>query len=130
MAALRTGLSIHAQGYNIFVSGLIGSGRTAVVEMLLRDIQPVCYRVPDRVFVTNFREPNRPLLISLPPGRGPAFRNDLVELGRILHGALLNTLRSRPHRMSRRMVKRSSGARERRIMSALQRQASKQGVRW
>ncbi|HIE72648.1 MAG TPA: hypothetical protein EYP98_22180, partial [Planctomycetes bacterium] len=28
MAALRTGLSIHAQGYNIFVSGLIGSGRT------------------------------------------------------------------------------------------------------
>lgn len=127
MAALRTGLSIHAQGYNIFVSGLIGSGRTAVVEMLLRDIQPVCYRVPDRVFVTNFREPNRPLLVSLPPGRGPAFRNDLVELGRVLHGALLNTLRSRPHRMSRRMVKRASAARERRIMDALQRQALKQG---
>jgi predicted ATP-dependent protease len=127
MAALRTGLSIHAQGYNIFVSGLIGSGRTAVVEMLLRDIQPVCHRVPDRVFVTNLREPNRPLLISLPPGRGPAFRNDLVELGRVLHGALLNTLRSRPHRMSRRMVKRASGIRERRIMDALQRQALKQG---
>jgi predicted ATP-dependent protease len=127
MAALRTGLSIHAPGYNIFVSGLIGSGRTAVVEMLLRDIQPFCQRVPDRVFVTNFREPNRPLLISLPPGRGPAFRNDLVELGRVLHGTLLSTLRSRPHRMSRRMVKRASSARERRIMSALQRQAKKQG---
>src|SRR5688572_25805422 len=27
MAALRTGLSIHAQGYNLFVSGLMGSGR-------------------------------------------------------------------------------------------------------
>ena len=127
MAALRTGLSIHAPGYNIFVSGLIGSGRTAVVEMLLRDIQPFCQRVPDRVFVTNFREPNRPLLISLPPGRGPAFRNELVELGRVLHGTLLSTLRSRPHRMSRRMVKRASSARERRIMSALQRQAQKQG---
>lgn len=127
MAALRTGLSIHAQGYNIFVSGLIGSGRTAVVDLLLRDIQPVCRRVPDRVFVTNFHEPNRPLLVSLPPGRGPAFRDDLVELGRVLHGALLGTLRSRPHRMSRRMVKRSSGNRERRIMDALQRQAQKQG---
>ena len=127
MAALRTGLSIHAPGYNIFVSGLIGSGRTAVVEMLLRDIQPFCQRVPDRVFVTNFREPNRPLLISLPPGRGPAFRNELVELGRVLHGTLLSTLRWRPHRMSRRMVKRASSARERRIMSALQRQAQKQG---
>ncbi|MCB9879603.1 MAG: AAA family ATPase [Planctomycetes bacterium] len=127
MAALRTGLSIHAPGFNLFVSGLMGSGRTAVVEMLLRDIQPFCRRVPDRVFVHNFQEPNRPLLVTLPPGRGPAFRDELLELGRTLHGALLNALRSRPHRMSRRVVKRASSSRERRIMDALMRQAQKQG---
>ncbi len=127
MAALRTGLSIHAQGYNLFVSGLMGSGRTAVVEHLLRDIQPVCRRTPDRVFVHNFREPNRPLLVSLPAGRAGAFRDELLELGRSLHGHLLGALRSRPHRMSRRVVKRSISGRERRIMDALQRQAQKQG---
>ncbi|MFY9342452.1 MAG: AAA family ATPase, partial [Planctomycetota bacterium] len=127
MAALRTGLSIHAQGYNLFVSGLIGSGRTAVVELLLRDIQPVCQRTPDRVFVHNFREPNRPLLVSLPAGRASAFRDHLLELGRALHGHLVAALRSRPHRMSRRVVKRASTSRERRIMDALQRQAQKQG---
>jgi predicted ATP-dependent protease len=127
MAALHTGLSIHAQGYNLFVSGLIGSGRTAVVELLLRDIQPVCRRVPDRVFVQNLREPNRPLLVSLPAGRAMAFRDDLQELGASLHGALQGALRSRPHRMSRRVVLRASSGRERRIMDALQRQAQKQG---
>lgn len=127
LAAIRTGLSIHAQGYNLFVSGLIGSGRTAVVEMLLRDIQPMCRRVPDRVFVTNFREPTRPTLISLPTGKGPAFRDELLDFGRALHGGLLGALRSRPHRMSRRVVKRGSSVRERRIMDALQRQAQKQG---
>lgn len=127
MAALRTGLSIHAPGYNLFVSGLMGSGRTAVVELLLRDIQPVCRRVPDRVFVPNFREPNRPLLVSLPPGRAMAFRDELQDLGRSLHQALQAALRARPHRMSRRVVLRASGGRERRIMDALQRQAQKQG---
>ncbi|MEC8253699.1 MAG: AAA family ATPase [Planctomycetota bacterium] len=127
MAALRAGLSIQAQGYNLFVSGLMGSGRTAVVEMLLRDIQPVCRAVPDRVFVHNFREPNRPSLVTLPAGKGPSFRDELLELGRVMHGALLSALRSRPHRMSRRFVKRASAARERRIMDALQRQAQKQG---
>lgn len=127
MAALRTGLSIHAQGYNLFVSGLIGSGRTAVVDLLLRDIQPHCRRTPDRVFVHNFREPNRPLLVSLPAGKASAFRDDLLELGRALHGHLVAALRSRPHRMSRRVVKRASSSRERRIMDALQRQAQKQG---
>jgi predicted ATP-dependent protease len=127
MAALRTGLSIHAPGYNLFVSGLIGSGRTAVVEMLLRDIQPVCRRVPDRVFVHNFTEPNRPVLVSLPAGRAVAFRDELQDLGRGLHAALQSALRSRPHRMSRRVVRRASAGRERRIMEALQRQAQKQG---
>ena len=127
MAALRTGLSIHAPGYNLFVSGLIGSGRTAVVEHLLRDIQPVCRRVPDRVFVHNFREPYRPLLVSLPSGRAAAFRDQLQELGRTLLVALVAALRSRPHRMSRRVVLRAGSGRERRIMDALQRQAQKQG---
>jgi ATP-dependent Lon protease len=127
MAAIRTGLSIHAQGYNLFVSGLLGSGRTAVVELLLRDIQPHCRRTPDRVFVHNFREPNRPLLVSLPAGKAAAFCADLLELGRSLHGALLGALRARPHRMSRRVVRRASSSRERRIMDALQRQAQKQG---
>jgi len=127
MQALRTGLSIHAPGYNLFVSGLIGSGRTTVIEYLLRDIQPQCARVPDRVYVPNLREPNRPMLISLPPGKAAAFRDELQDLGRGLHGALQAALRSRQHRMSRRVVLRASEARERRIMDALQRQAQKLG---
>jgi predicted ATP-dependent protease len=125
--ALRTGLSIHARGYNLFVSGLIGSGRSTVVEYLLRDIQPVCRRGPDHVLVHNFRDPNSPRLVPLPPGRGAAFRDDLAELGRELRAALLAALHSRPHRMSRRVVIRASEARERRIMEALQRQAQKLG---
>ncbi|MGE3175169.1 MAG: AAA family ATPase [Planctomycetota bacterium] len=125
MQALRTGLSIHARGYNLFVSGLIGSGRSTVVEFLLRDIQPVCRRGPDHVLLHNFREPNRPLLVPLPPGRAAAFRDELLDLGRELRAALQAGLNSRPHRMSRRVVIRGSEARERRIMEALQRQAQK-----
>jgi predicted ATP-dependent protease len=127
MEALRTGLSIHAPGYNLFVSGLIGSGRLTIVEFLVRDIQPICRRTPDHVLVHNFREPNKPLLVSLPPGKASAFRDELQDLGRVLRGALQAALHSRPHRMSRRVVQRASEARERRIMDALQRQAQKLG---
>ncbi|MCA8948067.1 MAG: AAA family ATPase [Planctomycetes bacterium] len=127
MAALQTGLSIQAPGYHLFVSGLMGSGRTAVVELLLRDMQPRCKRVPDRVFLHNFRESNRPLLVSLPPGTAATFRDELEDLGGALHAALLGALRSRPHRMSRRVVLRATDSRDRRIMEALQRQAQKQG---
>jgi hypothetical protein len=94
---------------------------------LLRDIQPVCRRGPDHVLVHNFRDPNSPLLVPLPPGRGAAFRDELSDLGRELRSALIAALHSRPHRMSRRVVLRASEARERRIMEALQRQAQKLG---
>jgi len=127
MAALRAGLAIRAQGYNLFVSGLMGSGRTSVVRMLLRDIEAPRQEVSDRVFLHNFREPNRPLLVSLPAGTGRGFRDELLALGKAMHGALISALRSRPHRMSRRVVRRASATRERRVMDALQRQAQKQG---
>ncbi|MEC7583193.1 MAG: AAA family ATPase [Planctomycetota bacterium] len=127
MNALRTGLSIHAQGYNLFVSGLIGSGRSTVVELLLRDLQPACRPGLDQVFVHNFRDLHRPLLLSLPAGKAAAFRDELHELGRVLRQDLSAALRSRPHRMSRRVVLREGEGRERRIMDALQRQAQKFG---
>ena len=127
MQALRTGLAIHAPGYNLFVSGLLGSGRMSVVEHLLRDIQPFCKRGPDRLYLHNFREPNRPILISVTPGRGAAFREELQELARVFHHALHSALRSGLHRMSRRLVMRSSEEREQRIMAALNREAAKLG---
>jgi lon-related putative ATP-dependent protease len=127
MRALRTGLSIHAPGYHLVVSGLIGSGRTVVVQNLLRDIQATCPPGPDRVLVHNLRERHRPMLISLKPGGAATFREELKDLGRTLHDALHGALRARPHRTSRRVVVRASEARERRIMAALQRQAHKMG---
>ncbi len=127
MAALRTGLSIHAPGYHLMVSGLIGSGRMVVVQNLLRDIQPHCRRGPDRVLVHNFREPHRPLQVGLPAGSAATFREEVQDLGTALHGVLHAALRARPHRSSRRVVIRASEARERRLMDALRRQAQKMG---
>lgn len=127
MAALETGLSIQSTGYNVVVTGLAGSGRTTVVKALIEEMQPSCRIGPDRVYVHDFRDPYRPLLLNLPRAQGPRFRDDVQELGLQIHEALLAALRSRPHRMSRRVVARASEDRERRIMDALARQARKLG---
>ncbi len=125
LQALQTGLSVHARGYHIFVSGLLGSGRSQIVEFLLRDIQPVCRRGPDHVLVHNFREEHRPQLVPLAPGTAARFREELQDFGRSLRATIGAALRSRPHRMSRRVVSREGDLRERRVLDALQRQAQK-----
>ena len=38
LEALRTGLELYAPGYNVFLSGLSGSGRTRVVRHLLEEL--------------------------------------------------------------------------------------------
>lgn len=127
MHALRTGLELYCQGYNLFVSGLIGSGRNAVVGYLLEEMKPACRLGPDRVYVHNFQEPNRPRLLTLPRGRGPGFRDEIDELAGLLQDSLRAALRTRPHKASRRLVMRAAETRERRLMNALQREAQKQG---
>ncbi len=128
IAAFRTGLALYAPGYNIFVTGMPGSGRTRLVTDLIRRLKPTGKLVEDRVFVSNFRQPNRPRLITLPRGEGPNFRDDMHELVHVLQETLGSVIRSRTHRVSHDLVLRSAEEREKRLMAALDRQAKKDGL--
>lgn len=126
LAALRTGLELYAPGYNIFVSGLLGSGRTRIVQHLLEEMLPACRLGPDRAFVHNFAEPNRPKLLTLPRGTAERFRQDVVDLVHDLREALRNALNSRGHRASRKLVKGQAEERHQRLLAALRREARRQ----
>jgi lon-related putative ATP-dependent protease len=68
--ALKFGLDIKSEGFNVCVSGEPGTGRTSAV---LEYVGEIAGRRPvpeDLCYVYNFREPNRPNALSLPPGRG------------------------------------------------------------
>lgn len=127
LRALRTGLEVRAPGYNVFVSGLTGTRRLQVLEELVRSLRPPRRVRPDRVYVTNFVEPSCPKLLSLPPGAGKAFRDELDELSWAVEDAVRAALGSRPHKMSRQLVQQSTQAREARFAEALQRQAARDG---
>jgi lon-related putative ATP-dependent protease len=68
--ALRFGLEINAPGQNIYVRGLTGTGRTTTIEHLLSDINPPCPATADRCYVHNFSQPDTPLLVTVPRGKG------------------------------------------------------------
>ena len=78
--ALELGSEVSGPGYNTFVLGLPGSGRTTLsLEYLER--KAVNEPVPeDWCYVNNFDNPHKPKAISLPAGRGIEFRKDVMEL--------------------------------------------------
>ncbi len=70
LEALRVGLGIRREGYNIFVVGSSGVGKNTVVLSILRTRakgEPV---PPDWCYVSNFEESHKPRAFKLPPGEG------------------------------------------------------------
>ncbi|MGB3975356.1 MAG: AAA family ATPase [bacterium] len=78
--AIRTGLGIRQPGFNIFVSGLVGTGRSTTVRKILTSIDQKNGRPDDKLYVHNFKEPDYPRLIRLSAGQGKKFQKDMERL--------------------------------------------------
>ena len=78
--AIEFGIDIESPGFNIFVLGPGGTGRTTTIQRFLE--QKACSEpVPsDWVYVNNFVDPYKPRAIFLPPGKGADFRTDMQAL--------------------------------------------------
>lgn len=77
MEALHFGVGVDGPGYNLFVSGLNGSGRTSVVRAFLDTVAASMPAPDDWVYVHNFKQADRPEVLNLPPGRGRELAADM-----------------------------------------------------
>jgi ATP-dependent Lon protease len=78
--ALRLGLEVQGVGYNIFVSGPVGTGRTTTVKCLLEEIDKDKKVPDDKCYVNNFSDPDQPTMLRLPAGQGKLFQKSMDEL--------------------------------------------------
>jgi lon-related putative ATP-dependent protease len=78
--ALRLGLNIEHAGYNIFITGPVGTGRTTAVKKLLEKLEAKKEIPEDWCYVNNFKNPDMPRAICLPPGQGRQFKKDMEDL--------------------------------------------------
>jgi len=94
MDALKFGLDIRQQGFNIFALGLPGVGKFTAVEELLQQVAGDREVAPDWCYLHNFEQPKRPTAVQLPAGRGARFRKDMQalvdELGSVIPAAFDN----------------------------------------
>jgi lon-related putative ATP-dependent protease len=80
LEAIRLGLDIDGFGYNIFVTGLVGTGRKTSIKTLLEEIDTAGKIPNDICYVNNFKNPDMPKMISLQAGKGNEFREDMDNL--------------------------------------------------
>ncbi len=78
--AMELGLMITQAGYNIFVTGPTGTGRTTYTRAKVRDVAAARPVPSDWCYVYNFQQPDQPAVLGLPSGVGVQFRKAMEEL--------------------------------------------------
>jgi lon-related putative ATP-dependent protease len=77
--AIEFGLSIRNHGYNIFVSGIPGTGRNTIVKSIVKRISADRQVPDDLCYLNNFKDPDRPRALKFAPGKGGEFRRDVEK---------------------------------------------------
>ncbi len=78
--SMQFGLAMDAQGYNIFVAGQPGTGKTTYVNASVTEAAANGPLPNDWCYVNNFSDSGNPIIIALPAGQGRIFQKDMDEM--------------------------------------------------
>jgi lon-related putative ATP-dependent protease len=78
--ALEFGLSVESLGFNVFVTGLTGTGRMTAIETQIRPLAAAGGPPDDLCYVYNFARPEKPRLLRIKAGRGTVLRDQVDKL--------------------------------------------------
>jgi hypothetical protein len=92
--AVRFGVGIRREGFNLFALGPEGTGKYTVVRHYLERQAAMQPPPSDWCYVHNFAAPHQPRALQLPSGGGPKLRRDMERLVEELRTAIPTTFES------------------------------------
>ncbi len=97
LEALDFGLQVDKKGYNIFVTGSSGTGRSSYVDFITHDMAKHKQAPDDWIYVYNFNNPHSPIALCLKKGQGKQFVKDINDTMIKLKGEIKNTFSSKDY---------------------------------
>ncbi|NOK59945.1 MAG: ATP-binding protein [Chloroflexi bacterium AL-W] len=80
VAALRFGLGMGDNGFNIYIAGPPGLGKMTAVRSFIEELVRSKPKPPDICYVNNFLDPSEPTVCFLSAGLGHQLRHDMQQL--------------------------------------------------
>ena len=103
--ALEFGLNVDINGYNVYVEGPYGVGKTAYVKNYLSTISKKKKVPNDWCYVYNFANPNEPVAISLPAGQGKEFKATMDSFINEIKVDIKNTFNNEDFEKEKNLIK-------------------------
>ncbi|MFI5361175.1 MAG: AAA family ATPase [Elusimicrobiota bacterium] len=114
LKAIRFGLEMKPDHYNLYVAGAAGSGRAMAVRQVLADVAPKLKTPNDLVAATNFEDKDKPVILEFAPGKAAAFKQAIAGFVELLKEKLPEAVNSG-----------ETGAKKKEIMARVQAEVAK-----
>jgi len=78
-SSMTFGLNVNKEGYNIYVAGIPGTGKTSFTKSIVKEFSKRDVALKDWCYVYNYEDRYRPKALGLPVGLGRTFKEDMRE---------------------------------------------------
>ena len=125
--ALEFGLNVDVKGYNLYLEGPSGVGKTMYTKKYLDTISKKKKVPSDWCYVYNFENPNEPIAISLQPGQGKLFKELMDQFIKDIKNDINNTFSNEDFEKEKNLIKQEFEQKRSNLLEKLNKESAKYG---
>lgn len=125
--ALEFGINVNVKGYNLYIEGPSGVGKTMYTKNYLDSIAPKKKVPNDWCYIYNFQNPNEPIAISLPAGHGKEFKESMDGFIKEVKKDIKKTFNADDFEKEKALIKKEFEEKRESVLTELNQKSQKYG---
>lgn len=130
VSAINLGLDIEARGYNLYLAGQSGTGRTTLIRTILAQLAKNKPVPCDICLVNNFHDPDQPRVLYLRPGLSRQLAKDMDQLVESLQREIPQTFEGKSYEAQQAEILNQYQQQTSALFAQLQKQAHQEGIQF
>ena len=122
--ALEFGLNVDINGYNLYLEGPSGVGKTMYTKNYLNVIAKKKKTPQDYCYIYNFDNPNEPTAVALPAGQGKVFRDLMDKFIKDIKEEIKSTFNNDDFEKEKALIKKSFDEARATLLDSLNKKAN------
>lgn len=125
--ALEFGINVDIKGYNIYLEGPSGVGKTMYAKNYLDKISKKKKVPSDWCYIYNFINPNEPIAVSFPAGQGKEFQETMDSFIKDIRNDIKSTFNNDDFEKEKTLIKQEFEEKRAYLLDKLNEESEKQG---
>jgi len=125
--ALEFGLNVDSKGYNLYIEGPAGVGKTMYTKNYVSKMAVKKKTPSDWCYIYNFVNPNEPIAVELPAGNGKEFKETMESFIIDIRKFLIRTFSNDDFEKEKKLIKQKYENKRSKLLEALNKQGLKYG---